>query len=89
MASQSPKYFVLQTLWSAAQGQHLYPGTLSNLEDLTPEQIEKLTAGNVIMPNTPAGTTADNRHVPAAPAQAEPAAAADEPAAPKRHKAKE
>ena len=65
-------YFILQTLWSNALGRDLHIGEHATLDDLSPEQIDKLSAGNVILldvAKAPSGPTADS-----APAVRKPAA---------------
>jgi hypothetical protein len=79
--SDTPKHFILQTLWSQSAGRNLNPGENATLEDLSAEQIEKLTAGNVITPlvktdSRSAGATTSNPPT----AESELAAAVDQAA---------
>lgn len=56
MATKGTKYFVLQTLWHDGEKRHVAPGEIVTLDHLAPEQIEKLTAGNVITPDMAASS---------------------------------
>lgn len=79
MADQT-KYFIVQRLWSNDRRRNLEPGETVPLDDLTDEQIAKLTAGNVIMLSPDA--------TPAQKAAADQLAANDAPEPAKSKKAK-